>query len=219
MEIINQITNSIVKYADDGETINSLAKKTGFAYSAVYKWVMALRDYEVINLIEMRNKSIIKINRNEIYKKFRELNNAVNVIEKDRIFWDIIKKTRLKIRFIESTAVVIWTQGSYITGDFMDKVYFLEGYNKDLPSFEEILKKYDIKYSEDKIVADERPFVHITPKRNKFEINRKNNLPVIPLNELLKWCKKLYLDNVLEHLDQIYHLNLKTKYSEIKTNI
>ena len=217
--MINQITNSIVKHAKNGETIHSLAKKTGFAYSAVYKWVMVLRDYEVINLIEMRNKSIIKINRNEIYKKFRELNNAVNVIEKDRIFWDIIKKTRLKIRFIESTAVVIWTQGSYITGDFIDKVYFLEGYNKDLPSFEEILKKYDIKYSEDKIVADERPFVYITPKRNKFEINRKNNLPVIPLNELLKWCKKLYLDNVLEHLDQMYHLNLKTKYSEIKTNI
>ena len=217
--MINQITNSIVKHAKNGETIHSLAKKTGFAYSAVYKWVMVLRDYEVINLIEMRNKSIIKINRNEIYKKFRELNNAVNVIEKDRIFWDIIKKTRLKIRFIESTAVVIWTQGSYITGDFIDKVYFLEGYNKDLPSFEEILKKYDIKYSEDKIVADERPFVHITPKRNKFEINRKNNLPVIPLNELLKWCKKLYLDNVLEHLDEMYNLNLKIKYSEIKTNI
>ena len=217
--MINQITNSIVKHAKNGETIYSLAKKTGFAYSAVYKWVMVLRDYEVIDLIEMGNKSIIKINRNSIYKKFRELNNAVNVIEKDRIFWDIIKKTRLKIRFIESTAVVIWTQGSYITGDFIDKVYFLEGYNKDLPSFEEILKKYDIKYSEDKIVADERPFVYITPKRNKFEINRKNNLPVIPLNELLKWCKKLYLDNVLEHLDQIYHLNLKTKYSEIKTNI
>ena len=217
--MINQITNSIVKHAKNGETIYSLAKKTGFAYSAVYKWVMVLRDYEVIDLIEMGNKSIIKINRNSIYKKFRELNNAVNVIEKDRIFWDIIKKTRLKIRFIENTAVVIWTQGSYITGDFIDKVYFLEGYNKDLPSFEEILKKYDIKYSEDKIVADERPFVYITPKRNKFEINRKNNLPVIPLNELLKWCKKLYLDNVLEHLDEMYNLNLKIKYSEIKTNI
>ena len=38
MRIINEITTEIVKNSEDGESIHSLAAKTGFAYSAVYKW-------------------------------------------------------------------------------------------------------------------------------------------------------------------------------------
>src|SRR3989344_4318517 len=99
MEIINHITNSIVKNARDGETIRSLAVKTGFAYSAVYKWVMILKDYEVINLIKKGNKNIIRINNSEIYKKFAELDKAVKVIDKDKEFWNIIRKVKLNVRF------------------------------------------------------------------------------------------------------------------------
>src|SRR3989344_2866158 len=122
MEIINQITNSIIKNTKDGETIRRLAEKTGFAYSAVYKWVMILKGYEVISLIEKRNKSIIKINKNEIYRKFLELDSAVKVIDKDRMFCNVINKLKLNARFTKSTAIVVWTQGSYITGDFIDKI-------------------------------------------------------------------------------------------------
>lgn len=218
MEIINQITNSIVKNANDGETIRNLAKKTGFAYSAVYKWVMILKDYEVISLIEKGNKSIIKMNKNEIYKRFIELDKAVKVIEKDKVFWNIIKKLRLNIRFTRSTAIVIWTQGSYIPGDFVDRIYSLEVYNKDFPSLKETLENNGIAYSTKEAIND-RPFIHIILKNKKFKIEHKNNLPVIPLNELIKWCKKLYLDNVLEQLNSIYNLNLKSQYSEIKTNM
>src|SRR3989344_8320988 len=126
MKIINQITSSIVKHDEDGKTIHSLTKKTGFAYSAVYKWIMILKDYDIIHLVEKGNKDIIKINKNNIYKKFIELDKAISTVEKDRFFWKIIKERVLRIRFVKSTAVVVWTQGGYITGDFLKNIYFLE---------------------------------------------------------------------------------------------
>lgn len=219
MKLVNEITAKIVKNARDGETIRSLAKRVGFAYSAVYKWVNILKGYGVIHLIEKGNKNIIKINKkNMIYKKFVELDKAISVFEKDKIFWDIVKRTKLKIRFVQNTAVVIWTQGSYITGDFMDRVYFVEVYGKDLVSFKKILKKYEIACSEGNI-TEKRPFVYVIPNKKKFVVERKKGLPVVPLRVLIKWCKKLYLENVLEQLSSMYDLKLRERYAEIKTNI
>ena len=169
MEIINQITTAIIKNAKDGDTIRSLAERTGFAYSAVYKWIMILKDYNVIRLVEKGNKNIIKINKNDIYKKFIELDNAIGVVEKDRVFWDIIKKIRARARFIQNTAIVIWTRGSYITGDFLDSVYFLEIYYKDLVQFKKNLKKYDISYSEKEII-NKRPLIYIISSKKEFKI-------------------------------------------------
>ncbi len=218
MKIINQITISIVKNAKDGETIRSLSGRIGFAYSAVYKWVMVLRDYDIIYLVEKGNKNIIKVNKNDVYKKFIDLDEAVNIVEKDKIFWSIIKNIKLRARFIENTAAVIWTQGSYITGDFVDKIYFLEVYQKDLNSIKEILDEHKIAYSENK-KAEKGPMIYIFPSKKEFKIKYKKGLPVIPLQDLVRWCKRLNLDNILEHLDSIYKLKLGIKYSEIRTNI
>lgn len=214
--MINQITMSIIKRAKDGETIHGLAKRIGFAYSAVYRWIMVLEDYGVLHIIRKGNRNIIKINKNQIYNKCMELNQSIEVVEKDKIFWDVIKKTRLKARFVQSTAVVIWTQGSYITGDFADRVYFLEVAEKDVDSLKGLLKRHDIAYTENN-TGEERPLVRIIPNKS-FVVERKKGLPIMPLQELVSWCKKLYLDSILEQLDELYHLNLKVKYAEIKTN-
>lgn len=218
MKIINEITNSIVKNAREGETIRSLSKRTGFAYSAVYKWIMILRDYDIIHLVEKGNKNVIKINKNEIHKKFIELDSAISAVEKDKIFWNVIKKTKLRIRFIESTAIVILTKGSYITGDFLEKIYHLEVYHKDLNSFKKILERHNISCSANGI-TNSRPLIYIHPNKSKFKINYAEGLPVMLLQELIKWCEKLQLDNVLEQLDYLYNLKLGAKYSEVKTNI
>lgn len=218
MDLINQITSKIIENAENGETIRSLAEKTGFAYSAVYKWVLELEKYEVINLVRKGNKNIIRINNNDIHKKFIELGAVINVVKKDKAFWSIIKNTKLRLGFAKSTAIVIWTQGGYITGDFLDKVYFLEVYHKDLNSFKKVLEKNNISYSKNYII-NKRPLICITSNSKKFKVERKEGLPVIQLKELVKWCKKLYLNNVLEQLDSIYNLKLKAKYSEINTNI
>jgi hypothetical protein len=194
-----------------------LANRIGFAYSAVYNWISELEKYEIIKVARKGNKNIIKINKNLIYNKFRELNNAVSVLERDNEFWTLIKKIKLNIRFTKGTAIAIWTKGGFITGDFYDKIYFLELAKKDIDSLKKILKEKDIDYTENKLI-NRRPLVYLTSKGN-LKIEKKDGLPVMPLKELVDYCKELYLDNVLEKLDLLYGLNLNKRYSEIYTNI
>ena len=214
--MINNITMNIIKHAKDGETIRSLAHRIGFAYSAVYKWIAVLERYDALHVIRRGNKNILQINKNEIYKGFMALHNSIETVEKDKLFWHIIKKTNLDVRFVQSTAIVIWTHGSYITGDFSDRVYFLEVTEKDKDSLKKLLKRHDIFYAEQNAI-EERPFVRIIVRKS-FATARKNGLPIMPLQELVSWCQKLYLDSVLEQLDDLYHLKLQEKYAEIKTN-
>ena len=217
MAIMNEITMSIVKNAEEGESIHSLTAKMGFAYSAVYTWVLQLERYGVISLIRKGNKNVIKINKNLIYKKFKELDDAVSVIEKDSNFWELVKTLKLRIRFVKGTAATIWTKGSFITGDFYDRIYFLEVEKKDADSLKKALRKNGIAYTEDK-VSSQRPLVYIS-QREKLDIERKNGLPSMPLKELVLWCKKLSLENILEQLNILYNLGLKVKYAEVSTNV
>ncbi|MEK6940788.1 MAG: hypothetical protein AABW49_02710 [Nanoarchaeota archaeon] len=217
MVIVNEITMSIVKNAEDGESIYSLASKIGFAYSAVYKWVLELEKYEVINLIRNGNKNIIKINKNLIYKKFKELDTATSVIEKDNNFWDLIKILKLRIRFVKGTAAAIWTKGGFITGDFYDRIYFLEVEKKDEDKLKKALKKEGISYTEGE-KNNKRPLVWVIEKDN-LKIEKINGIPVMPLNELVNWGKELHLENILEQLNKIYNLRLNERYAEISTNV
>lgn len=217
MEIVNEITADIVKNAEDGESIYSLSAKIGFAYSAVYKWVLELERYGVISLIRKGNKNIIKINRNLIYKKFKELDEAVSVIEKDNIFWKLVKTLKLKIRFVKGTAVAIWTKGSFITGDFYEQIYFLEVSKKDADALKNVLEKQGIAYTEGD-ASNKRPLVWIA-QRDNFKTEKKNGLPVMPLNELVKWGRELRLENILEQLNILYNLGLNAGYSEVSTNV
>lgn len=217
MILASEITIKIIRNAEDGENIHSLANRIGFAYSAVYNWILKLEKYEAIRIIKKGNKNIIKINKkNLIYNKFRELDNAVSVIDKDKDFWEFIRNTKLKIRFTKGAAITIWTKGGFITGDFYDKIYFLEVDEKDATSLKKILDEKNISWTENKLTK-KRPLIYLTPKK-KFNIEKINKLSVMPLKELLKYCKDLYLDNVLEQLDLLYNLGLNKKYSEIYTN-
>jgi len=217
MRIINEITVDIVKNAEDGESIHSLAAKIGFAYSAVYRWISELEKYGVVSLIRKGNKNVIKINKNLVYKKFKELDSAISVIEKDNVFWDLVKSSKLKARFVKGTAATIWTRGGFITGDFYDRIYLLEVEKKDAGMLKKTLRKNKIAYTEDRM-GSQRPLVYISPKENLI-IERKNGLPVMPLNELVSWCRALHLENILEQLNRLYNLGLKVKYAEVSTNV
>ena len=216
MVIINEITLKIIKNAMNGESIRSLANRIGFAYSAVYGWILELEKYEVIRIIRKGNKNIIKINKNLIYNKFKELDNAVSVIDKDKEFWELIKSIKLSVRFVKGSAITMWTKGGFITGDFYDKIYFLEVFEKDADPLKKILNEKNISWTENKLI-NKRPLVYIIPK-NEFKIEKLNNLSIMPLRELVRYCKELYLDNVLEQLDLLYDLGLNKRYSEVYTN-
>ena len=114
------------------------------------------------------------------------------------------------------TAITIWTKGGFITGDFYDKIYFLEAVKKEVNLLKKILDERNMAWTENKL-TNKRPLVYIIPKK-EFKVEYIDNLPVMPLRELVDYCKELYLDNILEQLDLLYSLGLNKKYSEVYTN-
>ena len=145
------------------------------------------------------------------------MDDAISVIKKDNSFWKSVKTLRLKIRFVNGTAATIWTKGSFVTGDFYDRIYFLEVKRKDTIALKGYLEKEEIKYTEGKI-NNKRPLIWIIQKED-FEVGWLGGLPVMPLKELVEWARKLNLENILEHLDILYKLGLNIKYSEVLKNV
>ncbi|MBI2172955.1 MAG: hypothetical protein HYT73_01955 [Candidatus Aenigmarchaeota archaeon] len=217
-DIINPVTAAIISAAEDGNTIREVAMKTGFAYSAVYRWVMELAKHNIFELKDGGNRKRVYVkDAGGLYTQFSILVKSVCEAEKDAAFWNFIRKTSLNARFTGGTAVSLWTRGGYITGDFFDKIYMLEVAPEDLDKLKKRLDHYNIGYTEgDK--SDSRPLIFLIPKKG-FSSERIEGIPVMPLKELTEWCKKLDLDAVLEQLDALYGLGLKTKYSEVHTNV
>jgi len=93
----------------------------------------------------------------------------------------------------------------------------LEVFPRDINFLKKILNEKNIAYTEGSLI-NKRPLVCIIPRKS-FRTAKINSLPAMPLKELVEYCKRLYLDNVLEQLDLLYKLNLNERYSEIYTNI
>lgn len=220
MKIINPITSEIIKKAKEGDTIRNISKNTGFAYSAVYNWISKLANMGVFRLEKKGNKTIIKINSNEIYASFQKLIEKTKEQEKDYLFWDLMKKTKLKIRLGKETSSIIYTQGGYITGDFYNRIYYIDVLEKDYSKLCKTLEKYNIHFSREKSInKSERPFIIINIRTKINKIYDFKSLPLTPLEEVVKWCKKLKLEPILEQLNILYKIPIKQKYSEIYTNV
>jgi len=218
MNIINPITAAIIKKAKDGDTIRQVAEKTGFAYSAVYKWVMELSRHDIFELKDEGNRKRIYAKHTALHSQFASLIKSVGETEQDKAFWNFIRKTSLKARLAGGSAISLWTRGSYVTGDFFDRIYVLEVVAKNLDDLKNELDRHKIIYTEgDK--SDVRPLIFLVPYKGTFRVERIEGIPVMPLKELVEWCKKLNLDAVLEQLEVLYELGLKIKYSEVHTNV
>ena len=217
IDIINPVTAAVIKEAEDGDTIREVAMKTGFAYSAVYRWVTELVKHDMFEVKDEGNRKRIYAKHTTMYSQFAGLIKSISEAERDKAFWAFARKTKLRIRLAGGTAISLWTHGSYITGDFFDKIYILEVATKDLDNLKKELERNKIIYT-DSEKKDARPLIFLIAKEG-FSIERIEGIPVIPLKELVEWCKKLSLDVVLEQLDALYGLGLKTKYSEVHTNV
>jgi len=226
IDIINPVTAAIIKEAKDGDTIREISMKTGFAYSAVYRRFMELAKNDMFEVKDEGNKKRAYAKHTALYIQFAGLIKSVSEAEQDKTFWTFIRKTNLKVRLAGGTAISLWTRGSYITGDFFDRIYILEVAIRDSDNLKNELNRYKISYTEgDK--NETRPLIFLIAKNfgktdvrsTSFRIEKIEGIPVMPLKELVEWCKKLDLDAVLEQLDALYNLGLKTKYSEAHTNV
>lgn len=216
-DIINPVTAAIIKVAKDGDTIREIAMKTGFAYSAVYRWVTELARHGMFEVKDHGNRKRVYAKHTTLYNQFSGFVRSVSEAERDKAFWAFIKRTGMKVRLAGGSAVSLWTRGSYVTGDFFDRIYMLEVAAKDLNNLKNELDRHKITYTEGE-KKEKRPLVFLSAKRD-FSIERIEGIPVMPLNELVEWCRKLDLDAILEQLDAFYSLGLKTRYSEVHTNV
>jgi len=215
--IINPVTAAIIKESKDGDTIREIARKAGFAYSAVYRWVVELAKHDMFEVKDEGNRKRIYAKHTALYSQFAGLIKSVSEAEQDKAFWAFIRKTNLKVRLSRGAAISLWSRGSYVTGDFFDRIYMLEVAAKDLDNLKNELDRHKISYTEGG-KKETRPLVFLAIKKN-FSSEKIEGIPVMPLKELVEWCKKLDLDAVLEQLDALYNLGLKTRYSEVHTNV
>ena len=218
MKIINPITIEIISKAREGDSIRKIAKNTGFAYSAVYKWIKELALLNVFKLENKGNKVHIFTEKNDIYIAFKNLIEKINEYKKELKFWDFIKKTKLKIRLGKETSAVIWAKGSYIFADFYNKVYYIDIIKKDYPKLIKKFKQYNINsIKNENLEITTKPTIIINIIKQP-QIIRVNGLPLTPLIEVIKWCRKLKLEPIIEQLGILYKIPIKEKYAEVFTN-
>ena len=137
-------------------------------------------------------------------------------LEKD----DILKKSKKKYAFTNSTAVNIWTNGYYWT-DFTKgfKPIHIHILKKDIKYWNEFFKQNDAEYAlegENKTLFG---LTYVLHPKERFTFEIKEGNAVIPLKEIVNYCQKnIYLYRpALEYLDKKYHLQIFNNYEQVSS--
>ena len=131
---------------------------------------------------------------------------------------DILKKSKKKYAFTNSTAVSIWTDGYYWT-DFTRgfKPIHINILKEDIKYWDNFFKENDAEYvfeGENKTLFGLTFILH--PK-TKITVENKDGDLVIPLKNIIEFCQKnVYLYRpALEYLDKKYNLNIINDYEQV----
>ena len=208
--IVTPVAAAVIRAARDGDTILAVAKRTGFAYSAVHRAIRALAEAGVIRVEPAGRRSRIRL-AGPLYRQYAAFIEAIAIEERDRSFWVVVRAAK-GVRLARGSAAAVWTHGGYITGDFAERVYEVEAAPDAARRFAGALAKAGVASSKDGDPAA-RPFVRIRIVR-RCPVERVSGVPVMPLPEFVRWCKRVALEPVLEQVDKMYGLSLGAKYSE-----
>lgn len=131
---------------------------------------------------------------------------------------DILKTAEKKYAFCENAAVGLWTDGYYWTGFTKGfKPIHIKILKKDLRYWRDFFRERDVEFSlenENKTLFGITYILH--PARD-LKIEIKDDTNVVPLKEVVKFCKanELTYRPALEYLDEKYHLNLLESYEHV----
>ncbi len=206
--VFGPVAAAVVREARDGDSILAVAKRTGFAYSAVYRAVQALAKAGAIRVEPAGRRSCIRA-AGPLYRAYQAFLEAVAMEERDRAFWAVLSGAT-GVRAARGTAAVIWTHGGYVTGDFAEHVYEVEATARGARRLAKRLMAAGVASSES---AEQRPFVRIRIV-SSCPIERVDGVPVVPLQEFVRWCQRLQLEPILEQVDRMYGLGLGARYAE-----
>lgn len=122
---------------------------------------------------------------------------------------DILSRADRKYAFCGNIAVGLWTEGYYWTGFTKGfKPIHIKVLKKDLRYWKEFFKKNNAEFA---LENDRKTLfgpTYILQLAMDFKIEFKDNVKVIPLEEVIRFCKanELTYKPALEYLEEKYHL-------------
>ncbi len=139
-----------------------------------------------------------------------------NIVESGSEAQEVIKDSRKKYAFCDSTAVSIWTSGYYWTGFTKGfKPLHIKVLKDDLSYWKSFFKKHRANYS----LPDESKtlygFVYMLHPEESFDAVDKNERKVISLGEVVDFCSEneISYQPALEYLDKEYDIGYKKRVS------
>jgi len=146
-------------------------------------------------------------------KKFAE-----SMVEDNLKQIDVLKDAKKKYAYTDSDAVRIWTDDYYWT-DFTAgfKPVHIKVLERDLEYWGRFFRERDVEFAvegESKTLFGLSYILH--PEKN-FKVEKRKEMPVIPLSEVVEFCRKneLTYRPALEYLDKKFALKLFEEYEYI----
>ena len=199
--------------------MNKYSKLYGWMYEAFGDKEFSIDDFRAVFPSSHPAKVIhdlIKLNyldrvKRGTYRVTTPKELVERIVKEDMKKEDVLKNVRKKYAYCNNDAVSIWTKGYYSTGFTAGfKPIHIKVLNKDIDWWNNFFKENNVEYlieGENKTLFGLSYILH--PKRS-FRKEMKDDAPIIPLSETVKFCKENELTYwpALEYLDVNFNLGL-----------
>jgi hypothetical protein len=198
----------------------------GWMYEAFGTKEFTMNEFKVVFPSPQHAKVIYDLEKLHFINRINR--GKYRVIEPDEFIHDIVKynlkqenildQAKRKYAYCDSDAVAIWSDGYYWTGYTKGfKPIHIRVLKKDLNYWTDFFDTYGVEYvivNDNKTLFGLTFILHLT---NKLKIEEKNGIFVIPLEQVLEFCRsnELTYRPVLEYFDEHYNLNLFERYEHI----
>lgn len=206
--------------------MNKNVKMYGWMYEAFGNKEFTMNEFKAVFPSSQHAKVIydfIKLNFITRVKRGRYRvitpNEFVNNIVKDNLKQEgILIYAEKKYAYCNSDAVGIWSDGFYWTGYTKGfKPIHINVLKKDLEYWANFFHEYNAEFvieNENKTLFGLTYILHLI---NRLKIEKKDGISVIPLKDVIEFCKtnELTYRPALEYLDKKYNLNLFKQFDYI----
>jgi len=206
--------------------MNKNVKMYGWMYEAFRNKEFTMNEFKAVFpssqhakvIYDLVKLAFIKRVKRGKYKVLTPDEFVSNIVKDNLKQEDILKYAERKYAYCNSDAVGIWSDGYYWTGYTKgfkpihinvlkkDKEYWADFFHKNNAEF--VIEK------ENKTLFGLTYILHLT---NKLKIEKKDGISVIPLKDVIEFCKsnEFTYRPALEYLDDKYHLNLFKQFEHI----
>jgi sugar-specific transcriptional regulator TrmB len=130
----------------------------------------------------------------------------------------VLKEAERKYAYCDNDAVALWTDGYYWTGFTKGfKPIHIKALREDLGYWKRFFKGKKVEFALEGESKTLFGLTYILHPNDDFKVEIRDGVPVIPLEEVVKFCKanELTYRPALEHLDEKYNLRLFEKYEHV----